>query len=97
MSYITSSVVVQTGCQTEFLELSGVGLAKDFISCESGVDDLADDFRSAGASDSNNQSVFWGVIFVIILDNQSLSGVVVSFTLYRRKEILGMINFILNR
>ena len=57
-----------------FLTVSG---SDDNISAHSWVGDLADDIPVGG---SNDQSVFWGVEFVLVLGAKSSSCLVIGFT-----------------
>lgn len=58
-------------------------MSEDSISLDGGVDDLSDD---SGGGDSDDESVLGGVVFVLILLDQSLSGVVVSLSLTSSEE-----------
>jgi len=82
-SSITSSIVGQTSFKAILLEFSGVSVSKDLVTLNSGIDNLAD---NSGASNSGNKSVFGRVVFVFVLDDQSLSGVVISLTLSSSSE-----------
>ena len=82
---LTSSVVGETSGETESLKFGGLGLAEDLVTLDGGVDDLSNDLS---VGESSNQSVFWGVVFVLVLGDQSLSGIVVSFALYLNEDLL---------
>jgi len=47
------------------------------ITFNGGVNDLSND---VGAGNSDDKSVFWSVILVLVLGDQSLSGIIVGFT-----------------
>ena len=54
-----------------------VGSAEDLISSDFGGDDLTDDI-SVGKAD--NQTVLWGIVFVLCLGDEALASVVVRLT-----------------
>jgi len=58
-------------------------LAKDSVSVEVGVNNLADNL---GAGSSHNESVFLGVVFALFLADQSLSGVVIGLSFSSSSE-----------
>jgi len=64
-------------------EFRGKGLAKNSVSVEVGVNHLTNNF---GAGDSDNESVFVGVVFSLFLGHQSFSGVVVGFSFSSSSE-----------
>jgi len=72
-----SGVVGEADLDSEFGELVGVSGADDDITAHSWVGNLADDIPVGG---SNDQSVFWGVEFVLVLGAESSSGLVIGFT-----------------
>ena len=76
-SGIGRCVVAQTSGESPLSEFVGVSSAEDFVTLDGGVDDLGDD---SGAGESDDESVFGGVVFVLILLDESLSGEVVGFT-----------------
>lgn len=80
---ISSGIVVETGGDIESSEFVGVSLGEDLISLDGGVDHLSDD---SGGGDSDNKSVLGGVVFVLILLNESLSCEVVSLSLTSSEE-----------
>jgi hypothetical protein len=82
-SGIGGSIVVETSGNSESSEFVGVSLGEDLITLDGGVDDLSDD---SGGGDSHDESVLGGVVFVLILLNQSLSGEVVSLSLTSSEE-----------
>ena len=75
---IGGSVVGKTSSESVSFELGGFSRAKNSISSHGGEDNLRDEF---GVSSSNDKSVFLGVILVLVLLDESSSGVEVSFTL----------------
>lgn len=85
-SGVGSSVGGQTSVDTESLEFVRVSSAEDLVALEGGVDDLSDD---SGVGGSGNQSVLGGVVFILILDDQSLSGIVISDSL-SSSSVLGL-------
>lgn len=74
---VVSGVVGEAGLDSEFREFVGVSGSDDNISAHSWVGDLADDIPVGG---SNDQSVFWGVEFVLVLGAKSSSCLVIGFT-----------------
>jgi len=74
---VVSGVVGEANLDSEFGELVGVSGADDNITAHSWVGNLADDIPVGG---SNDQSVFWGVEFVLVLGTESSSGLVIGFT-----------------
>jgi hypothetical protein len=95
-SGVGSSVRSQTGGQTPLSELERVSSAEDLVTLDGGVDDLSDDSSVGGTSD---QSVLGGIVFILILDDKSLSGIIVSFSLSSSFEfglISHEISFVLN-
>jgi len=74
---VVSGVVGEADLDSEFGELVGVSGADDDITAHSWVGNLADDIPVGG---SNDQSVFWGVEFVLVLGAESSSGLVIGFT-----------------
>jgi len=74
---VVSGVVGEADLDSEFGELVGVSGADDDITAHSWVGNLADDIPVGG---SNNQSVFWGVEFVLVLGAETSSGLVIGFT-----------------
>ena len=57
--------------------------SEDDISLKGGRDDLADDVF---VGESDHKSVLWGVVLGLVLGHQSLSGVVVGFSLSSSSE-----------
>lgn len=82
-SGICGSIVVETSGNSESSELVGVSLGEDLITLDGGVDDLSDDSRGG---DPDDESVLGGVVFVLILLDQSLPGEVVSLSLTSSEE-----------
>ena len=81
-------VAGQSGVDSPSLELSGGGAGEDSVSLQGGVDDLGDD---VSVGDSSDQSVLGGVVLILILEDQSLSGIVVGFSLSSSSE-LGLVS-----
>jgi hypothetical protein len=77
-SGVSGGVVGKTSGETVLLELGGESRAKNSISSHGGEDNLSDEFS---VSSSDDESVFLGVILVLVLLHQSSSGVVVSLCL----------------
>lgn len=77
-SAVSSSKVGQTNLNTKVGQLMSVGRGKNEITLNLGVDDLADDVRG---SEADNQAVLGGVVLVLILDDKTLAGIVVSLSL----------------
>jgi len=74
---VVGGVVGETDFDTEFWEFVSVSGADDNITAHSWVSNLADNISVGG---SNDQSVFWGVEFVLVLGAESSSGLVIGFT-----------------
>ena len=81
---VGGGVVGETSLETESLELLGVSLSEDFIALDGGEDDLNDD---AGVGSSDAQSVLLGVVLVLVLLDESSSGLVVSLSLASASEL----------
>lgn len=81
---VGGGVVGETSLETESLELLGVSLSEDFIALDCGEDDLNDD---AGVGSSDAQSVLLGVVLVLVLLDESSSGLVVSLSLASASEL----------
>ena len=81
-------VVGETALNTVSLELGGVGGHDSHISIKGGVDNLGD-YSTVGASD--DKSVLLGVVLVLVVDDESLTSVVVSLSLSSSAE-LGLIS-----
>jgi len=76
-SAVVGGVVGEADFDTEFGEFVSVSSADDNITAHSWVSNLADNISVGG---SNNQSVFWGVEFVLVLGAETSSGLVIGFT-----------------
>ena len=76
-SGISGGIVGETSGESEVSELVGVSSAEDLVTLDGGVDDLGDD---SGAGEPDNESVLRGVVFVLVLDDESLSGEVVGLS-----------------
>jgi len=74
---VVGGVVGETDFDTEFWEFVSVSGADDNITAHSWVSNLADNISVGG---SNDQSVFWGVEFVLVLGAETFSGLVIGFT-----------------
>lgn len=61
-----------------------IGSTDDHVAFNPGIGNLADD---VSVSDTHNHPVFWGVVLVFVLDDQSLAGIVVSFALSPSAEL----------
>lgn len=85
---IGRGVVGQTGVQSPLLEFKRVSGSENSVTLDGGVDNLGD---HSVVGDSGHKSVLGGVVFILVLDNQSLSGEVVSFSLNSSSE-LGLIS-----
>jgi len=81
---VSSGVVGGSSFKSVLLELERVSIDKDLVTFEGGVDDLADD-SLVGSSD--NESVLSGVVLVLVLEDQSTSGVVISLSLSSPSEL----------
>jgi len=81
---VGGGVVGEAGLESESLELLGVSLSEDSIALDGGVDDLHDD-AAVGSSDA--QSVLLGVVLVLVLLDESSSGLVVSLSLASASEL----------
>lgn len=60
------------------LQLMGVSGAEDLVAAELGGDNLAD-YVFVGKAD--HETVFWGVVFVLGLGDETFAGIVVGFAL----------------
>jgi len=74
---VVGGVVGEADFDTEFGEFVSVSSADDNITAHSWVSNLADNISVGG---SNDQSVFWGVKFVLVLGAETFSGLVIGFT-----------------
>lgn len=72
---IGSGIVGQSSGQTESPEFLGVSSTEHLVALEGGVHDLS---YSSGGGDAAHQPVFGGVVFVLILEHESLASVVVG-------------------
>lgn len=81
---VGSGVVSSSSVESVGGELLGVSVDEADISLEGSVDDLADD-SLVGSSD--NESVLSGVVLILILEDQSTSGVVISLSLTSPAEL----------
>ena len=74
---VRGSVVGKTSLEAESSKLLGVSLSENSITLDGGVDDLDND-AAVGSSDA--QSVLLGVVLVLVLLDQSSSGLVVGLS-----------------
>lgn len=59
------------------LELVSVGGAEDLVACDLGSDNLADDVF---VGEADNETILWGVVFVLSLGDEPLAGVVIGLS-----------------
>jgi len=83
-SAISSGIVGQTDLDTISGKLMGVGASEDNIVVHIGLDDLADDIL---AGDADDETVLGGLVLVLILGNQTLTGIVVSLAFASTTEL----------
>ena len=76
-SAVGGGVVGQTDWDTVAWELMSVSGADNNVTLETSISDLGDDVL---VGDADYQSVFWGVVLVLVLDTQALTGEVVGLT-----------------
>ena len=74
---VGGGVVGQTDWDTVAWELMSVSGADNNVTLETGIGDLGDDVL---VGDADYQSVFWGVVLVLVLDTQALTGEVIGLT-----------------
>jgi hypothetical protein len=77
-SAVSSSVVGQTGVDSESSELEGVSRDEGLVTFNGGEVDGAD-YSSVGSA--NDESVLLGVVLVLVVDDQSATGEVVGLSL----------------
>jgi len=82
-SGVAGSIVGETCGKSVLLEFSGLSVAEDLVTLDGGVDDLADDL---GVGDSWDEPVFMGVVLVLVLHNESLSGIIVGLVFSASSE-----------
>jgi len=75
---VGGSVVGETNFDAISWQLTGVGVANANITLNTSICDLA---CHVLVGESNNKSVFWSVVFALVLENQALSCIVVSLSL----------------
>ena len=75
---VGTSIVSETALDSVSGEFLGVSGDHGFVALNSGVDDGADD-SLVGSSD--DESVLFGVVLVLVVDNKSLASVVVGLSL----------------
>ncbi len=81
---VGGGVVLQTNGKSVSAELSGLSLAEDAISIDQGISDLADNL---GVSETDDKTVLWRLVLVLVLGTQSLSLAVVGLTLASASEL----------
>lgn len=77
-SAVNGSVIGQTNLDTKLGKFVGVCGSKDDITLDLGINDLTD---NVGVGDTDNETVLGGVVLVLVLDDQTLAGVVISLSL----------------
>lgn len=77
-SGVGGGVVGQTDLDTISWQLVGVGVADAHVTLDASIGDLACDVLVGEADD---ESVFWSVVLALVLDDQALTGIVVSLCL----------------
>jgi hypothetical protein len=77
-SGVSSSVVSKTERDSVTRKLVRVSSRENNVVINSGVDDLS---NNVAVGNANNKSVFVSVVFVLVLSDQSLTGIVVGLTL----------------
>lgn len=75
---ISSSIVGQADGHTVVGQLVGVGGSDDDVSLDLGIDQLADD---VGVGEADDEAVLGGVVLVLVLDDQTLTSIVVGLAL----------------
>jgi len=81
---VGGGVVGESGVDAEFLEFVRRGLGDYLVTLEGGVDDLAGDLV---VGHSGHESVLGSVVFVLVLDGESLSGVIVGLAFSSSSEL----------
>lgn len=81
---IRSSVIGQSDFDAVPGQLMGVSGADDLVAFDAGVGDLSGD---VAVGQANDQTVLGGVVFVFVLDDEALAGVVVGLTLTTPLEL----------
>ena len=80
-SSVGGGVVGQTARDTISWQLMWVSSTDDNVTLKASVGDLGNDVL---VGDTDYKSVFWGVVFVLVLNTKTLAGEVVSFTFIKR-------------
>lgn len=75
---IGGRIVSETNLDTITRQLMRVGGTHNAISLDAGIRDLTSDVAVA---DADNQTIFRGVILVLVLEDETLTGLVIGFTL----------------
>lgn len=76
-SAVSSSPVAQANLDTIGRELVRVGRGQDHITLNLGIHKLAD---NVGVGAADDETVLWGVVLVLVLDDQALASIVVGLT-----------------
>ena len=74
---VGGGVVGQTARDTISWQLMWVGSTDDDVTLEASVGNLGNDVL---VCDTDYKSVFWGVVFVLVLNTKTLAGEIVGFT-----------------
>lgn len=83
-SAVGSSIIGQANFHTEAWKFVGIGGTHHHITLDLGVRNLADDVF---VGETHNQTILRGVVFVLVLNNQSSTSIVIGFSLFGTKEI----------
>jgi len=81
---VGGGVVGQTARDTISWQLMGVSSTDDNVTLEASVGDLGNDVL---VCDTDYKSVFWGVVFVLVLNTKTLAGEIVGFTFTSSSEL----------
>jgi hypothetical protein len=88
-SAVDGSVIGQTNLDTKGGQFVGISGSKDNITLDLGIDDLA---HNVGISDTDNKTVLGGVVLVLVLDDETFAGVVISLS-FATAAILDLVAF----
>jgi len=75
---ISGSVVGKANRHSKFGQLMGISSSQNVISVDFGVDNLSNDVL---VGETGNKSVLGAIVLVLVLDDQSLTGIVISLSL----------------
>mmetsp|Transcript_9683 Transcript_9683/g.23693 ORF Transcript_9683/g.23693 Transcript_9683/m.23693 type:complete len:317 (+) Transcript_9683:1327-2277(+) len=81
---VRGGVVLQTDGEAVAVELGGLSLAEDAIAVDESVRDLADHL---GVGESDDETVLWRLVLVLVLGAQPLALAVVGLTLASASEL----------